>query len=207
MPVITAPTEALPIPDRPFGAYLFDLDGTIADSMPLHLASWRQAVHEHGGDFPEELFWAWGGIPLPRSVEMLNERFGYHLPVQDVVRRKEQLYLEGLDQVRPIASVAAHISAQHGRIPLAVVSGSPRLSIERTLKALHLENSFNAIVGAEDYTHGKPDPEPFLTAARKLNVAPADCLVFEDADLGIQAAEAADMAWVRVPVHPLTKTT
>ena len=171
--------------------------------MPLHLVSWQQAVREHGGEFPDELFWAWGGIPLPRTVEMLNERFGYTLSATEVVHRKEQLYLEMIDQVRPIASVAAHISAQHGRIPLAVVSGSPCLSITRTLQALHLQHCFDAIVGAEDYTHGKPDPEPFLTAARKLNVAPADCLVFEDADAGIQAAEAAGMSWVRVPVHRL----
>jgi HAD superfamily hydrolase (TIGR01509 family) len=203
MPLLDAANQALPIPDRVFGAYLFDLDGTIADSMPLHLISWQQAVREHGGDFPEELFWAWGGVPLPRTVELLNERFGYHMSPPEVVHRKEQLYLEVLDRVRPVASVAAHIAAQHGRIPLAVVSGSPRLSIERTLAALHLENCFAAVVGAEDYTHGKPDPEPFLLAARKLNVAPADCLVFEDADLGIQAAEAAGMAWVRVPVRPL----
>jgi HAD superfamily hydrolase (TIGR01509 family) len=134
---------------------------------------------------------------------MLNERFGYHLSPPEVVHRKEQLYLDMIDQVRPIASVASHIHTQHGRIPLAVVSGSPRLSIERTLNALHLQNCFQAIVGAEDYTRGKPDPEPFLTAARKLNVAPADCLVFEDANAGIQAAEAAGMTWVRVPVHPL----
>lgn len=203
MALITTSTEALPIPDRAFGAHLFDLDGTIADSMPLHLISWQQAVREHGGEFPEDLFWAWGGIPLPRTVEMLNERFGYHLSAPDVVHRKEQLYLEMIDQVRPIAAVAAHISAQHGKIPLAVVSGSPCLSITRTLKALHMEDCFDAIVGAEDYTHGKPHPEPFLTAARKLNVAPGDCLVFEDADAGIQAAEAAGMVWVRVPVHRL----
>ncbi|HEY5381703.1 MAG TPA: HAD family phosphatase [Acidobacteriaceae bacterium] len=203
MPLLDAAIQALPIPDRAFGAYLFDLDGTIADSMPLHLISWQQAVREHGGDFPEDLFWAWGGVPLPRTVELLNERFGYHMSPPEVVHRKEQLYLERLDRVRPVASVAAHIAAQHGRIPMAVVSGSPRLSIERTLAALHLENCFGAVVGAEDYTHGKPDPEPFLLAARKLNVAPADCLVFEDADLGIQAAEAAGMAWVRVPVRPL----
>lgn len=203
MAEVKTSTERLPIPDRAFGAYLFDLDGTIADSMPVHLITWQQAVREHGGEFPEELFWAWGGIPLPRTVEMLNERFGYHMSPPEVVHRKEQLYLEMIDRVRPIASVAAHITEQHGKIPMAVVSGSPCLTITRTLEALHLDKCFDAVVGAEDYTHGKPDPEPFLTAARMLNVAPADCLVFEDADLGIKAAEAAGMTWVRVPVHPL----
>lgn len=205
MAEVKTPTERLPIPDRKFGAYLFDLDGTIADSMPLHLITWQQAVREAGGEFPAELFWAWGGIPLPKTVEMLNERFGYQMSPPEVVHRKEQLYLEMIDKVRPIASVAAHITEQHGKIPMAVVSGSPCLSITKTLKALHLDKCFDAVVGAEDYKHGKPDPEPFLTAARMLNVAPADCLVFEDADLGIKAAEAAGMTWVRVPVHPLTE--
>jgi len=198
-------TEALPIPDRKFGAYLFDLDGTIADSMPLHLITWQQAVREAGGEFPAELFWAWGGIPLPKTVEMLNERFGYHMNPAEVVHRKEQLYLQMIDKVRPIASVAAHIKEQHGKIPMAVVSGSPCLTITKTLEALHLDKCFDALVGAEDYKHGKPDPEPFLTAARLLKVAPADCLVFEDAEAGIKAAEAAGMTWVRVPVHPLTE--
>jgi HAD superfamily hydrolase (TIGR01509 family) len=119
------------------------------------------------------------------------------------VHRKEQLYLSMIEQVRPIASVVAHITAQHGQIPMAVVSGSPRLTVESTLKALHLGHCFDAIVAAEDYAHGKPDPEPFLTAARQLNVPPAACLVFEDAEAGIESAQAAGMAWVRVPVHHL----
>lgn len=207
MPVVTTPTDALPLPERdpahPFRAYLFDLDGTIADSMPVHLITWQQAVREAGGEFPTELFWSWAGMPLPRTVEMLNQRFGYHMSPPEVVHRKEQLYLSMIDRVRPIASVAAHITEQHGKIPMAVVSGSPCLTITRTLEALHLTDCFDVLIGAEDYTRGKPDPEPFLTAARKLNVLPADCLVFEDADAGIQAAQAAGMAWVRVPVHPL----
>ncbi len=196
--------EPLPIPPGPFRAYLFDLDGTVADSMPLHLISWQQATREFGADFPTELFWQWGGIPLPRTVEMLNERFGYTLDPAAVVHRKEQLALELIDRVEPIASVVAHIHRQHGHLPMAIVSGSPRLTIQRTLKILGLTEHFGAIVGAEDYTHGKPDPEPFLTAARILNVAPADCLVFEDAEAGIRAAEAAGMQWVRVPVPHLT---
>ena len=196
-------SSPLPIPDRPFRAYLFDLDGTIADSMPLHFRSWTQAVEEGGGTFPKDVFYSWGGIPLPRTVEMLNERFGYNLPSIETARRKEQLYLAAMADVKPIASVVAHIEAQHGKIPLAVVSGSPRESIVRTLTMLKLLDRFDLLVGAEDYTHGRPNPEPFLVAAERLKVAPADCLVFEDADLGIQAAEAAGMAWVRVPVQQI----
>ncbi|HEY4358191.1 MAG TPA: HAD family phosphatase [Acidobacteriaceae bacterium] len=198
-------SEELILPNRTFGAYLFDLDGTIADSMPLHFRSWTQAVEEGGGTFPEDVFYSWGGIPLPRTVEMLNEKFGYHLDPVATAHRKEQLYLALMDEVQPIASVVAQIEAQHGKIPLAVVSGSPRESIVRTLTSLHLLDRFDVLVGAEDYTHGKPDPEPFLVAASRLRVAPADCLVFEDAEAGIRSAEAAGMAWVRVPVKRLAQ--
>lgn len=200
-------SEELILPNRSFAAYLFDLDGTIADSMPVHFRSWTQAVEEAGGTFPEDVFYSLGGVPLPRTVEILNEKFGYHMDPVKTAHRKEELYLAVMDEVQPIASVVAQIEAQHGKIPLAVVSGSPRQSIVRTLTALHLLDRFDVLVGAEDYTHGKPDPEPFLVAARQLGVAPADCLVFEDAEAGIQSAEAAGMAWVRVPVKRLASVT
>lgn len=193
--------EPLAIPDKPYCAYLFDLDGTVADSMPLHWISWKQAVEEHGGHFPEHLFYEWGGMPLLKSVELLNERFGYKMSPPDVVRRKEQLYYELVPELKAIPAVLAHVEAQGGRIPLAIVSGSPCGSIHRTLTQLGLLSHFDVLVGSEDYKHGKPDPEPFLTAAERLGVAPKDCLVFEDADAGIAAAEAAGMDWVRVPVH------
>ncbi len=196
-PISAAP---LPIPGGPFKAYLFDLDGTLADSMPLHLRSWQQATREMGGDFPIDLFWAWGGIPLTRTVEMLNERFGWTLDPVATVHRKEQLYLTMVGEVKPIASVLAHAKAQHGKLPMAIVSGSPRLTIERTLAVLGLRHFFATEVGMEDYTHGKPAPEPFLVAAKRLGVAPKDCLVFEDAEAGFRAATAAGMPFVRVPV-------
>ena len=90
-----------------YAAFLFDLDGTVADSMPLHLVAWQQAAREFGGEFPAELFWSWGGIPLPRTVEMLNEQLGFSLPVSAVVERKEGLYLEMLDRLQPVAEVVA----------------------------------------------------------------------------------------------------
>lgn len=181
-----------------YGAFLFDLDGTVADSMPIHLVSWQQAVGEHGGTFPEELFWAWGGVPLRRAVQMLNERFGLNMDVEAVVRRKEDLYLSRLAEVKAVPAMVMLIDEHAGRMPMAIVSGSPRETIERTLDALQLRDRFRAIVGSEDYLRGKPDPEPFLTAAKLLNVPAALCLVFEDAPAGFQSAQAAGMDWVRV---------
>ncbi len=191
--------DQLVLPPGQFRAYLFDLDGTIADSMPLHYRSWMQAVEEAGGTFPEELFYSLGGVPLPRTVEILNERLGYSMDPAAVARRKEVLYLEMLPELKPIATVVDVIERERGRLKFAVVSGSPRESIVRTLEALGLLEDFPVLVGAEDYAHGKPDPEPFLTAAARLGVRAEDCLVFEDADAGIASAEAAGMRWVRIP--------
>lgn len=189
----------LVLPQGDFGAYLFDCDGTLADSMPIHFAAWSTAVHEHGGCFPEDMFLAWGGIPPAKTVEMLNQRFNLSMMVEEVVRRKEELYFERLSEIQPVHSVLAHLHARHGEIPFAVVSGSPRTSIIKTLNFLGIRDKFAEVVGAEDYEHGKPHPEPFLLAATRLNIPPSRCLVFEDADAGIESAKAAGMSWVKVP--------
>ena len=197
----------LPIPAYPFRAYLFDLDGTLADTMPLHYLSWQKAVAERGGSFPEPLFYQLGGVPLPRTVEILNERFGLHMPPHETAERKEALYLQSLSQVAPVASVLHYVERDYGRIPFAIVSGSPRATIVTTLTLMGLLDRFPVLVGAEDYARGKPDPEPFLVAAARLGVAPVDCLVFEDADAGIQSATSAGMQSVRVPTRAVASAT
>ena len=191
--------QQLLLPAGDFRAYLFDCDGTVADSMPVHFRAWSTAVAEQGGIFPEDLFLAWGGIPLHKTVEMLNERFHLSMPVEKTVRRKEELYFELLSEVGPMHCVLDHIHTRYGQIPFAIVSGSLRASIFKTLNFLGIQEKFDEIVGAEDYQHGKPHPEPFLVAAQRLNVPPAQCLVFEDADAGIVSAKAAGMGWVKVP--------
>jgi len=192
----------LVLPNHPFRAYLFDCDGTIADSMPLHFLAWNKALARHNCPFPEDLFYAWGGRPVPEIIEQLNRDHSLKMHVEDVAREKEDLYLELLPQLTAIPDVLAEIHRSLGRIPFAVVSGSPRDSVVRTLTTLGILDLFETLVCAGDYTHGKPSPEPFLIAAQRLNVPPADCLVFEDADLGIQAATAAGMASVKIPNSP-----
>lgn len=150
---------ALVLPEGEFKAFLFDMDGTVADSMPIHYLAWVKAVTEQGGTFPEDVFYAWGGIPPARVAAMLNEKYGYSLDATEVTRRKEELYFESLPTIKPIASVVAHIEASRGKIRFAIVSGSPRESIEKTLTFLGLLDSFEVLVGAEDYAKGKPDAE------------------------------------------------
>lgn len=189
----------LKLPERPFKAYLFDCDGTIADSMPLHYRAWKQALGEWNCDFDEKRFYEWGGMPIAEIIATLNREQGLHMPVPQVAERKETLYYELLHELTAVPEVLEQIEAAHGRIPFAVVSGSTRDSVTASLTALNLLDRFDTLVCAGDYKKSKPDPEPFLLAAKKLGVAPEECLVFEDTDMGVQAAKAAGMAWVKVP--------
>lgn len=191
-------TMKLEIPAGSFEAYLFDCDGTIADSMPLHYVAWSRALGEWNCAFPESTFYAWGGYPVVKIISLLNEQQGLAMPVEEVAHRKEALYYEILHQLKAVPEVLEQIEAKHGKIPFAVVSGSTRESVTASLKALNLLDRFHVLVCAGDYTHGKPDPEPFLTAAAKLGVRPESCLVFEDTEMGIQSATAAGMASVKI---------
>ena len=189
----------LKLPPGPFNAYLFDCDGTIADSMPLHYIAWKKALAEWNCDFSEDLFYAWGGMSVAEIIAALNRDRGLNMPVEKVARRKEELYFENLPQLKAVPEVMEHIEASYRLIPFAVVSGSTRDSVTRSLEALRILDRFDTLVCAGDYRNSKPDPEPFLLAAQRLGIAPEDCLVFEDADMGIQAATAAGMASVKVP--------
>ena len=189
----------LKLPTGPFAAYLFDCDGTIADSMPLHYIAWKKALAEWNCTFDERLFYSLGGTPVTEIVSKLNERHGLNMSVEGVSSHKEKLYMELLPQLKAIPEVVEHIEAQHGRIPFAVVSGSTRDSVTASLGSLQLLDKFEALVCVGDYQKSKPDPEAFLLGAAKLGVAPEACLVFEDTDMGIRAATSAGMASVKVP--------
>ncbi len=172
---------------------IFDCDGTLADTMPLHYQAWEAAMQHHGAEFPEALFWEFAGIPTDRIIELLNERHGWSVPVAEAAELKEKKYLELIDKVRPIEPVTDVVKQYAGKLPMAVATGGTRAIVTRTLAAVNLLEQFQAIVTADDVLHGKPAPDIFIESARRLGVPPALCLVFEDADLGVQAARAADM--------------
>ena len=187
------------IPEGNFAAYIFDCDGTLADSMPVHYKAWCAALGEHNADFPEALFYELGGVPTEAIVEILNERHGYNMPVAANVQYKEDLFIEMIGEIAPIAPVVAFVHEFYGKFPLAVASGGNRSIVTKTLEAIGILDKFDAIVGSEDYVNGKPAPDPFLVAAARLKVEPSRCLVFEDTQTGTRAAEAAGMTWVLVP--------
>jgi HAD superfamily hydrolase (TIGR01509 family) len=188
----------LQLPAGNFHAFIFDCDGTLADNMHLHFEAWSRAMSDFGGTYPEELFYEWGGVPTAEIVRRLNAKFGLSLAVDAVVVRKEHYYRELIPRVKANIDVIAVARDHHGRIPLAVASGGHRDLVVRTLDALGIHGLFDAVIAAEDYDHGKPHPDPFLTAAARLGVQPGGCLVFEDTATGAEAARAAGMAWVLV---------
>ena len=185
---------------------VFDCDGTIADTMPLHYRAWVAALNEHGADFPEALFYEMAGIPTVRIIEMLNERHAYAIPVQAAADRKEALYERFLPEVVAIEPVVELVHRYAGKLPMAVATGGTRAICTKTLQSLDLLKHFAAIVTADDVAQGKPAPDIFLEAARRLGVPPESCYAFEDADLGLQSARAAGMTAVDIrPAHRAMK--
>ena len=209
MPHASGPsqTDVIEIPPNVRGL-IFDCDGTIADTMPLHYQAWVAALREHGEDFPEALFYELAGIPTVGVIEILNERHGYNLPVQEAADRKEGLYQTLVPQVLPIEPVVSLIKRYAGRLPMAVATGGTRAICSKTLSSLHLLEYFRHIVTADDVRRGKPAPDIFLEAAHRLDVAPQQCYAFEDAELGLQSARAAGMTVIDIrPMYRRRQST
>jgi beta-phosphoglucomutase family hydrolase len=195
-------TERFEIPPHVRGL-VFDCDGTIADTMPLHYEAWVAALKEHSVEFPEALFYELAGMPTARIIEMLNERHGHHMPVQETADYKESLYQQLLPRVVPIEPVVVLVKEFAGKLPMAVATGATQAICRKTLASLGLLEHFQAIVTADDVEHGKPAPDIFLEAARRIGVVPASCYAFEDGDLGLQAARAAGMT--AIDIRPMRK--
>ncbi len=187
-------------PPEPFAALIFDCDGTLADTMPGHFAAWVAALRAGGGDITEERFYSLAGVTSAAIIEILNTEHGYTLDIPETVERKEAMYVDSLHDIKEITAVADIARAFHGKVPMAVASGGLRDVVHATLDTIGLRPLFDAVVTAEDVTHGKPAPDIFLKAAEMLGVSPADCIVYEDGDPGIVAAQAAGMRVVDVRV-------
>ena len=179
--------------------FIFDLDGTLADSMPAHYQAWTLVAGRHGLVFPEDEFYRMGGVPTAKIAAQLVAKAGLALDPLDVAREKEQLYVTALTGgVLPVAPVVEIARRHRSEGPLAVASGGLRHLVEPTLAQLGIADWFAAVVCAEDTVRHKPDPDVFLEAARRIGVAPEDCTVYEDTDTGLEAARRAGMRGVDV---------
>lgn len=184
-------------------ALIFDCDGTLADTMPAHYRAWQTVLAPLSLQFPERRFYALAGVPTPRIAELLVGESGRRdLDPLALADLKERTYAESVDRVAPIDKVVAVARAARGRLPLAVASGSHRSLVEATLAAIGTTGWWQAVVTAEDVLHPKPAPDIFLEAARRLGVAPELCTVYEDGDLGLEAARRAGMTAVDIRLLP-----
>lgn len=185
---------------RQYSGYIFDCDGTLADSMVVHHRAWLAALAAHGAtfDFHWELFTSRAGMTVSNTVRELNAQFGLSLDPEGVAVGQRQEYERFLETVQPIADVVALARQVAATRPVSVASGGERLIVRRTLELIGLAETFSIVVTAEDVTHGKPAPDMFLLAAERMGVPPAECVVFEDSVLGLQAAKSAGMAAVLV---------
>ncbi|MEM0926430.1 MAG: beta-phosphoglucomutase family hydrolase [Planctomycetota bacterium] len=181
-----------------YDGLIFDCDGTLADSMPLHFVAWRETLARYGIDFDEARFYSMGGMPSSSIVQILSSEQGKPVDALAVAVEKEQHFQSLLDRVEPKTAVVELAQTFAGRKPMAVASGSGREVVMRQLEVLGIANLFSAIVTAEDTQKHKPEPDVFLEAARQLNLSPTRCVVFEDSPLGFQAATAAGMDWIDV---------
>jgi len=181
-----------------FQAIIFDCDGTLTDSMPVHFVAWSRTMRRYGIDFPVDRFYSLGGVPSDKIIRMLADEQNLDIDSVVAATEKEEAFLELIHLLVPIDPVMEVVVSARGNMPIAVASGGFREIILRQLMQLGCEDWFDAIVTAEDTPRHKPHPDVFLEAARRLGVDPARCLVYEDADLGIQAATAAGMASVDV---------
>jgi beta-phosphoglucomutase family hydrolase len=177
---------------------IFDCDGTLADTMPLHWEAWSSIARQHGLQFPEERFYALAGVPSREILRLLATEQGVSLDPVAVSHEKEDAYLERLCHVGPIHAVCDIAREHHGKLPMAVASGGTRKVILQVLDHLHIRNWFQAVVTSEDVIHQKPAPDIFLEASRRIGIPPERCRAYEDSDLGMQAIRAAGMEAVDV---------
>lgn len=185
---------------RDFGGYIFDCDGTLADSMLVHHRAWLAALRLHGAtfDFDWELFTSRAGMSLPNTVEALNQQFGMTMDPEAVTAAQRAEYERFLPTVRPIVPVVELALRVARSAPVSVASGGERNIVRRTLELIGLGDTFSVVVTPEEVRHGKPAPDMFLLAAERMGVPPAECVVFEDSPLGLEAAQRAGMTGVLV---------
>lgn len=187
------------MPDFIPAGLVFDCDGTLADTMPLHWRAWSELARRHRLEFPETRFYALGGVPTRDILRMLAAEQGRpDIDPLVLAHEKEELYFQYLPEVGPVEEVVSIAREHRGRMPMAVASGGSRHAIRRILDHLGILGWFDAVVTNEDVTRQKPAPDIFLEAAARIRVEPIRCRAFEDTDLGMQAIVSAGMDAVDV---------
>jgi beta-phosphoglucomutase-like phosphatase (HAD superfamily) len=196
-----AETATLQLPARDFAGYIFDCDGTLVDSMPIHYVCWVEALRNNGAtyEFTEEEFYYYAGVPEKDTVIILNAKHNVFIDPEAVVSSKAAQFLKRIGELKVVRPVADYARSLHGERPMSVASGSEAPVVRACLQATGLFDLFPHVITPENVKRGKPAPDMFLLAAERMGIKPQDCLVFEDGRSGVEAAKAAGMEVVFIP--------
>jgi beta-phosphoglucomutase family hydrolase len=182
-------------------ALIFDLDGTLSNSLPVHLSTWNRIGERYGFRFDPKILYEMTGRPTIEFARRVVEQYGLSITPEEVVKLKQQSFWDSKALLKPVEEMVAVVKEYHGKLPMSVGTGASRKSAEVQLNALNITKYFDFIVSAEDVTRHKPEPETFLMCAKLMKVEPSQCQVFEDGDLGIAAAHKAGMIVTDVRPH------
>ena len=174
-------------------ALIFDLDGTLADTMPVHFWAYKNILVDYGIVFTPEIFATLAGVPAVGTIQKLNEMFGTKMDAEKVGHFKEQEYEKIMHKMKPVEPVIELVKRYYGKLPMAVGTGGYKRLAWKTMETLNLDKYFDILVSADDVERSKPFPDTFLKCAELMGVPPGICEVFEDGDPGIQAAKSAGM--------------
>lgn len=185
-----------------YDALIFDCDGTLVDTMPNHYKSWVATLDKYGIPFNYERFYSLAGVPTVDIVALLSKEYDQTVDPEKVAQEKDEHFHQHLAEAKPIQEVINIARIYLGEKKMAVASGSRKWSVHQLLKGAGIYEWFPVIITAEDVENPKPSPDVFLSAAHALQVAPVNCVVFEDAELGIDGALAAGMDAVNILNQP-----
>jgi beta-phosphoglucomutase family hydrolase len=180
---------------------IFDLDGTLSDSLPVHVATWNKVGDKYGFVFDTQIIYELTGRPTIEFAERIIDQYNISEEPKVLVQLKQKAFWELAHLLKPIDEVVSIVKTFYEKMPMAVGTGASRKSAEIQLEALNLTKYFDNIVSANDVSKHKPDPDTFLECARLIGVEPRYCQVFEDGDLGIAAAKKANMFVTDIREH------
>lgn len=173
---------------------IFDLDGTLIDSMPQHYQAWKDVFKNYGFDYPEDVFYEYAGMPSYKIVDALNKRFNLTLHPFKTTEEKEDVFVTMIQDIQYIAPIIELVKKHHQKLPMSIGTGGRTKIVDKIIKTIGLDDYFDIVVTADDVTLHKPHPDTFLKCAQMMGVDPVSCLVFEDGDKGIEAAKKAGMS-------------
>jgi HAD superfamily hydrolase (TIGR01509 family) len=187
-----------PVP--PYKALIFDCDGTLADTLPVHFQTWSAALQAVGADISKDWYYKYCGTSAEEMLQILKNSLGYQFDSASVIAKRQKNYQSLITTVKEVWAVAEIVRDHYGKVPMAVASGGEKVVLEATLNNISLRKFFDVVVSIDDVERGKPEPDIFLLASQKLGVAPQDCIVYEDSDGGLEAALRAGIRSIDVRV-------